>query len=72
MMVSPAMLVACARRELRLRMRKYPEWIAAGRLPMAEAEKEIACMTKIVEVLESVKTIDDLCRADVALPPLTR
>lgn len=48
-------LVACAKRELRLRQRKYPEWVLAGRMKEQQSQHEIDCMQQIVETLEAMQ-----------------
>jgi hypothetical protein len=37
----------CARRELTMRMRVYPRFVADGRMTQAEANREVALMTEI-------------------------
>jgi hypothetical protein len=44
-------LVACAERELALRIRFYPKWAAAGRMSEEKAEREIALQREILRVL---------------------
>lgn len=41
--------LACAERELALRQRAYPRWVAIGRMSQAEADREIAIMAAIVD-----------------------
>jgi hypothetical protein len=43
-----------ARRELKLRERFYPGWIAQGRLTSATADHELAAMRAIVGTLEQL------------------
>lgn len=40
---------ACAYRELKMRRRVYPRWVADGRMTQAEADREIALMQAIAE-----------------------
>jgi hypothetical protein len=40
-------MIACVRRELALRKRVYPKWVAQERMSQAKALKEIACMQAI-------------------------
>lgn len=40
---------ACAYRELEMRRRLYPRWVADGRMTEAEADREIALMQAIAE-----------------------
>jgi hypothetical protein len=44
-------LLGCARRELELRQRVYPKWVAKGTMKEAKAEQEIALQRTIVEFL---------------------
>lgn len=52
--ISTADKCDCARRELALRVRVYPGWVARHKMRAAVAEYEIRVMTAIVE---------DYCRA---------
>lgn len=47
--------IACAKRELAVRKRCYPTWVAAKRLNVFKAEEEIAAMTAIVRTLEELQ-----------------
>lgn len=38
---------ACAERELKMRERVYPRWIADGRMSLAKADEEISLMREI-------------------------
>lgn len=40
-----------ARREVAMRRRVYPRWVAAKKMPQAKADAEIAAMEAIVETL---------------------
>lgn len=44
-----------AKRELRLREFKYPQWVSAGNMKQGEADEEIAVQRAIVATLEKVK-----------------
>jgi hypothetical protein len=44
-------LLGCARRELALRQRCYPKWVAKGTMSEKKAEKEIAQMRSVVDFL---------------------
>jgi hypothetical protein len=44
-------LLGCARRELELRQRCYPKWIAKGTMSEAKAQKEMALQRTLVEFL---------------------
>lgn len=54
MTVSITDQLASARRELKLRRRVYPQWVATGRLRQDTADHEIACMEAIVATLEGL------------------
>lgn len=47
--------LACAKRELALRKRVYPNWVGAKRMTQFRAEDEIAAMAAIVETLEQLQ-----------------
>ena len=40
-------MLVCATRELLMRRRVYPRWVAAGRMTQAKADEEIAVMDGI-------------------------
>ena len=46
--------LACAVRELGLRKRLYPKWIAREHMTTAKAAHELACQTAIVETLRAL------------------
>lgn len=52
---SIADLVECAKRELALRQRVYPKWIASGKLDPRKADHEIECMQAIASRLEKIR-----------------
>ena len=37
----------CAAREVKMRRRAYPRWVASGQMPKAQADREIAMMEEI-------------------------
>ena len=47
--------VACAKRELALRRRVYPQWVGAKRMNQFKAESEIQAMMAIVRTLEDIQ-----------------
>lgn len=47
--------IACARRELAMRERLYPTWVAGKRLNVFKAEEEIAAMKAIVDTLKGLQ-----------------
>jgi hypothetical protein len=44
-------MIECARREVRMRRRVYPRWVADGRMTQAAADREIASMEAIADRL---------------------
>lgn len=42
----------CAKRELAMRERVYPKWVADGRMEQAKAAEELAGMRSIIQTLE--------------------
>jgi hypothetical protein len=61
---APSDLVACVEREIAMRNRVYPRWVAAGRVPQARADQEIALMRAVLAVLKE--------RAPAPAPPAQR
>lgn len=51
--VTAADKLACAKRELKMRERVYPRWVADGRLTAEHAAREIAAMAAIVTDYEA-------------------
>ena len=39
---------ACLERELKMRRRVYPRWVAAGKMREEDADREIACLRAIL------------------------
>lgn len=54
MTVSLADQLKCARRELAMRQRAYPQWVSRGRMAQAKADDETAAMAAIVATLEKL------------------
>lgn len=46
--------IACVRRELALRQRVYPKWVATSRMKQAEADKELAAMQAVHDTLAAL------------------
>jgi hypothetical protein len=46
--------LACVQREIRMRERKYPEWVEAGRMNKFQADHELACMKAVLATLMQV------------------
>lgn len=44
-------LVACVEREIRMRQRAYPLWVARGRMTQAKADAELALMREVLAFL---------------------
>lgn len=51
-------IVAELRREVAMRRRVFPDWVATGRLKQAEADLRIALMEAAIERLESTDKPD--------------
>jgi hypothetical protein len=49
--VSLSRQVECVGREIRLRERTYPRWVAAGRMSQARADDELAAMRAVLDTL---------------------
>ena len=47
--------IKCAEREAAMRRRVYPKWIEQGKLKKENADREIATMTTIAELLLHLK-----------------
>lgn len=47
--------IACVEREIALRSRVYPRWIADKRLTQVKADREMACMNAVLETLRHEK-----------------
>lgn len=43
--------IECVEREIAMRQRAYPRWVADGRLTQAKADAEINCMLAVRETL---------------------
>jgi hypothetical protein len=48
-MITAKEKLECARRELVMRKRVYPKWVADGRMTKAQADRQIEVMTAIAE-----------------------
>jgi hypothetical protein len=47
--------IQCAERELAMRQKLYPRWVAGGRMKRDKSEKEIACMVAIIQTLKGLR-----------------
>ena len=52
--------VAEVRRELGMRRRKYPEWVAAGRMTRGQAEERLEAMEAVLATLEDLRKAQKL------------
>ena len=57
--VTLAEQIACVKREIGLRERVYPRWVATGRLTQRKADDEIAAMKAVLETLEAADRARD-------------
>lgn len=49
-----AQQIACVKREIRMREKVYPRWVARGTMDQPHADKELACMRAVLGTLESL------------------
>lgn len=47
--------IACVRREIGMRERVYPKWVAAGRIKPDSADRELATMRAVLATLEALQ-----------------
>lgn len=47
-------MIACVRREIAMRKRVYPRWVADGRMARDAAEREIAAMQAVHDTLAAL------------------
>lgn len=59
-MKTTAELVACAKREVRLRENVFPGWVQRGKLTADKAAHELDCMRGIVAKLERILELEEL------------
>lgn len=52
----------CARRELALRQRVYPNWVGSGKMSGDKARHETDCMAGIVATLERAVLLEEVSR----------
>jgi hypothetical protein len=50
--------ILCVRREIGMRERVYPRWVAAGKMKPYNAEREIAAMKSVLESLHRLKGLE--------------
>jgi hypothetical protein len=51
-MKSLAEQIACAERELALRVRVYPRWVASNKMKPEKSDHELECMAEIIRTLK--------------------
>jgi hypothetical protein len=49
--------ITCVRREIALRTRCYPDWVASGRLSQAGADVELARMQGVLDTLVAIRRL---------------
>lgn len=54
MMITIERQIECVRREVNMRRRVYPRWVAAGKMSQAKAAEEIEVMEAVHAHLESI------------------
>jgi len=47
--------IACIEREIAMRKRVYPAWVASGRMSQAKADAELLAMRAVLETLQGVR-----------------
>ena len=52
--------VECVRREIGMRKRVYPRWIASEKMTQAKADAEIAAMEAVLVTLENIQAKERL------------
>lgn len=60
--------IACVKREIAMRERVYPKWVASKRMTQAKADSELAAMRAVLRTVEGVARAD-LLLASAALGP---
>lgn len=52
--------VECVRREIAMRERVYPKWVAAGRMTQKKADDELAAMAAVLGTLAGLEAKERL------------
>jgi len=60
MKVSHGDQLACALREVKMRERVYPRWVAAGKMTQANADAQLEAMKAIAETLKPLAEKEEL------------
>ena len=50
--------VTCVEREIGLREKVYPRWVAAGRLSQTKADQELELMRAVLATLRAIETVE--------------
>ena len=58
--VSLEVQLACVRREISMRERVYPRWVATEKMTQKKADEEIAAMRAVLETLLELQARDRL------------
>lgn len=53
--ISLEQMIGCAKRELGMRQRVYPRWVATGKMTAAQERLEVDTMAAIVTTLERLR-----------------
>jgi hypothetical protein len=61
--------IAAVKREIALRERVYPRFIADGKMPAAKAGRELSAMRAVLETLEGVRALETECGVAVVGRP---
>lgn len=59
-MATDAEKAACADREVKMRRRVYPRWVAGKKMTQAQADREIALMAEIAEDYRTLSAQQEL------------
>lgn len=60
-------LLGCVEREISLRRRVYPRWVAQNKLTQEKADREIALMEAVAKTLRGMSAMVDLFAAAAAV-----
>lgn len=47
--------IKCVQREIAMRERVYPAWVASGKMRQIKADHELDCMRSVLETLDGVQ-----------------
>lgn len=57
-MVSLNAQIKCVEREIGMRGRVYPRWVASGKMTQAKADFELRAMRAVLDTLEKMQVVD--------------